>query len=64
MQEFLSRITSENYHELLAEERAETERLFILKVLAEKEANKRRLSGLHGSMVVEDEGGSDGSPRP
>ena len=64
MKWFLTPGTFEDYHELLAEERAETERLFILKVLAKKEANKRRLSGLHGSMVVEDEGGSDGSPRP
>ena len=63
MQEFLSRMTSENYHELLAEERAETERLFILKVLATKEANKRRLSG-RAWMLVEGQGGSDGSPRP
>ena len=63
MQEFLTRRTFKNYHELLAEEREETERLFILKVLARKEANKRRLSG-RGWMVAEGQGGNDGLPRP
>jgi hypothetical protein len=56
-------MTRENYFELLAEERAETERLFILKVLARKDANKRRLSG-RGWMVVEGQGRNDASPRP
>ena len=61
MKWFLTPGTFENYHELLAEERAETERLFILKVLTE--ANEGHLSG-RGSMVVEDKGGNDDSSRP
>jgi hypothetical protein len=40
MQRFLRRRTFKNYGELLAKERAETERLFILKVLARKGAKK------------------------
>ena len=65
MKWFLTPGTFEDYHELLAEERAETERLFILKVLAKKEANKRRLSGLawiNGRSKVRE--ADDGSPRP
>jgi hypothetical protein len=59
MQGFLARKTFKNYRELLAEERSETERLFILKVLASKQANKRRLSG-RGWMVADGQRGTDG----
>ena len=62
MKWFLTPGTFENYHELLAEERAETERLFILKVLA-KAANKGRLPG-RVWMLVEGQRGNDNSPRP
>jgi hypothetical protein len=39
----LQQTTSDNYREELAKERSETERLFILTVLARKEAEGRRL---------------------
>jgi hypothetical protein len=42
MQRFLEQITSQNYHQLLAEERSEAERVFLLAVLARKEAEDRR----------------------
>src|ERR1700730_4685793 len=42
MQRFLK--TFKNYRELLAKERSETERMFLLKVLGRKEAENRRRS--------------------
>jgi hypothetical protein len=39
---FLQQATSDDYREELAKERFETERLFIRKVLASKEAENRR----------------------
>jgi hypothetical protein len=59
MQGFLKRKTFKNYQELLAEERAETERLFILKVLARKEAENRSRS-VRGGNVSKDQGMTNG----
>jgi hypothetical protein len=42
MLRFLKQKTFKNYLELLAKERSETERMFILKVLARKEAENHR----------------------
>jgi hypothetical protein len=42
MQRFLQQNTSKNYRELLAKERSEAERVFLLTVLARKEAENRR----------------------
>jgi hypothetical protein len=42
MQRFIQQKTFKSYGELLAEERSETERMFIAKVLARKEAENRR----------------------
>jgi hypothetical protein len=42
MQRFLK--TFKNYRELLAKERSETERMFLLNVLGRKEAENRRRS--------------------
>jgi hypothetical protein len=44
MQRFLKQETFKNYRELLAKERSETERMFLLKVLGRKEAENRRRS--------------------
>jgi hypothetical protein len=44
MKRFLKQETSTNYRELLAKERSETERMFLLKVLGRKEAENRRRS--------------------
>jgi hypothetical protein len=45
----LSKKTFKNYRELLAKERAETERMFFIKVLARKEAENRRRSQQAGN---------------
>jgi hypothetical protein len=52
MQRFLQQKTSKNYRELLAKERSEAERAFLLTVLARKEAENRRRSA-RGWMIVE-----------
>jgi hypothetical protein len=44
MQGFLRQKTFKNYRELLAKERSETERMFLLNVLGRKEAENRRRS--------------------
>jgi mannose-6-phosphate isomerase-like protein (cupin superfamily) len=44
VQGFLQQTMSDDYREELADERAETERLFILKVLAKREAERRHRS--------------------
>jgi hypothetical protein len=44
MQRFLKQKMFKNYRELLAKERSETERMFLLKVLGRKEAEDRRRS--------------------
>ena len=44
MQRFLKQKTFKNCRELLAKERSETERMFLLKVLGRKEAENRRRS--------------------
>jgi hypothetical protein len=44
MKRFLKQETFKNYRELLAKERSETERMFLLKVLGRKEAESRRRS--------------------
>ena len=41
--------TFKNYRELLAKERAKTERMFFIKVLARKEAENRRHSQRAGN---------------
>jgi hypothetical protein len=46
MQRFVQQKTFKNYRELLANERAKTERMFLLKVLVRKEAENRRPSAL------------------
>jgi hypothetical protein len=52
MQRFLQQKTSKNYRELLAKERSEAERVFLLTVLARKEAENRRRSA-RGWLIVE-----------
>jgi hypothetical protein len=42
MQGFLKQKAFKNYRELLAKERSETERMFLLNVLGRKEAEDRR----------------------
>jgi hypothetical protein len=42
VQGFLKQAMSDDYREELARERFETERMFILKILARKEAENRR----------------------
>jgi hypothetical protein len=52
MQQFLKQGTfKDDYREQLADERTETERKFILEVLARKEAESRRRA-VRGWMVV------------
>ena len=46
---YLKQKTFKNYRELLAKERAETERMFFIKVLARKEAENRRRSQRAGN---------------
>jgi hypothetical protein len=46
---FLKQKTFKNYRELLAKERAETERMFFIKVLTRKEAETRRRSQRAGN---------------
>jgi hypothetical protein len=46
---FLKQKTFKNYRELLAKERAETERVFFIKVLTRKEAETRRRSQRAGN---------------
>ena len=52
MQGFLKRKAFKNYRELLAKERSETERMFLIKVLARKEAENRRRPA-RGRVIVE-----------
>ena len=59
MQWFLEQWTLNVYREQLANERAETERLFILKVLAGKEAEDRSRS-VRGWNVAEGQGKTNG----
>jgi hypothetical protein len=58
----MQQMTFNNYLEQLADERAEAERLFILKVLTRKEAKNRRRP-VRGWLVAESLGGSNGQPR-
>jgi hypothetical protein len=59
VQWFLEQWTLNVYREQLANERAETERLFILKVLARKEAEDRSRS-VRGWNVAEGQGKTNG----
>jgi hypothetical protein len=52
MQRFRHRGTLKNYYGLLAKERSETERMFVLKVLTRKEAENRHRSQ-RGWVVVQ-----------
>ena len=60
---FLQQATSDNYREELARERSETERLFILTVLARKEAEGRRRA-VRAWMVVKGRAENDVELRP
>ncbi|MDQ1454200.1 MAG: hypothetical protein QOK38_4066 [Acidobacteriaceae bacterium] len=51
MQRFVQQKTFKNYRELLANERAKTERMFLLKVLVRKEAENRRPSAYDRRLV-------------
>ena len=46
---FLKQKTFKNYRELLTKERAKTERMFLIRVLARKEAENRRRSQRAGN---------------
>jgi hypothetical protein len=52
MQRFLKQDTSQNYHVLLAKERSEAERVFLLTVLARKGAEDRRRP-VRGWLIVQ-----------
>jgi hypothetical protein len=52
MQRFIQQKRFKSYGELLAEERSETERMFMAKVLARKEAENRRRPA-RGWVIVE-----------
>jgi hypothetical protein len=52
MQGFIRQKPFKNYGELLAKERSETERMFLVKVLARKEAENRRHPA-RGWVIVE-----------
>lgn len=58
MQKFLRQSTFNDYHEQLADERAETERLFILTVLARKA--RKSADARHVDVVVEGRSGNNG----
>jgi hypothetical protein len=60
---FLQQKTLDDYREELAKERSETERLFILTVLARKEAEGRRRSA-RAWMVVKGRAENDVELRP
>ena len=60
---FLQQKTSDDYREELARERSETERLFILTVLARKEAEGRRRPA-RAWMVVKGRAENDVELRP
>ena len=59
MQRLSQQKALDNYLDLLANERSETERLFILKVLERKKAENLHRSG-RGSMVAEGHAEPDG----
>jgi hypothetical protein len=52
MQRFLQQKTLKNYRELLAKDRAKTERMFFIKMLARKGAENRRRSA-RGWLIVQ-----------
>lgn len=63
MQRFLQQKTFEDdYLQQLADERSETERLFILKMLAMKEAENRRRP-VRGWIVAKSVAGNNGQSR-
>ena len=64
MQQFLTeRAFKDDYHERLADVRAEAARMFLLKVLAERQAGNRRRP-LKEWIVVTSMAGKDGQSRP